>query len=162
MITVGGYNVGFFYPLAVVFAADAKDFKQLWSGSTISSSKNADVRLPGQFMLLGLIASDFPACANRAGTMKGYLGIGFQPLSRDGNSYFPTILNVEARSPAKRAGLRQFDQIVAVNDRSAENTSIQEFIEMGGAPGEAIRLKVRRQEKLKDITVVLGEHPAGR
>jgi hypothetical protein len=160
-ITVGGYNVGFFYPFAMVFIVDAKNFKQLWSGSTIASSKNADVRLTGQFLLTDLVGNEFPERADQPRPQKGWMGVGAVPLSRDGNSYFPTILAVQDKSPAKRAGLRKFDQVVAVNDRTTENVSIREFFDMFGAPGEALKLKVRRQEALKDITVVFGERPAG-
>ena len=160
-ITVGGYNVGFFYPFAMVFIVDAKSFKQLWTGSTISSSKNADVRLTGQFLLTDLVGNEFPDRADRPRVEKGWMGVGVVPLSRDGNSYFPAILAVQDKSPAKRAGVRKFDQIVAIGDRSTENLTVQECFEMFGAPGESLKLKVRRQKELKDINVVLEERPAG-
>jgi hypothetical protein len=160
-VTVGGYNVGFFYPFAIVFVVDAKNFKQLWSGSTISSSKNADVRLTGQFLLTDLVGNEFPDRADRPRSGKGWMGVFALPLSRDGNSYVPAILAVADKSPAKRARLKQFDQIVAVNGQSTENATSEQFFDMFGAPGESLKLKVRRQEELKDITVVLRERPAG-
>jgi hypothetical protein len=105
-----------------------------------------------------------PAPPARPLAPSGFLGFGLQ-CSECGLSgglfYFetpPTVQGVMDGGPAQRAGLRSGDAIVAVDGldittpRGARRFS-------GIAPGDTVRLTVRRDAATREATLVAGERP---
>lgn len=95
----------------------------------------------------------------------GYLGVALQCTDcgpRGQDAFFttpPTILTVVEDGPAGRAGLRDGDEIVAVN--GAAITTPEGARAFGGRePGDTLRLTVRRGDERRTATVVTTERPA--
>src|SRR6185503_10696413 len=67
---------------------------------------------------------------------------------------------ITAGSPADRAGLRPYDVITSLDDRSIQNDDqlIREI--SGRAPGSSARLRLVRDGRDQTLTVKLGERPA--
>ncbi len=95
---------------------------------------------------------------------RGALGVKLQPLSDDLASQFKIeggngalIVEVNAKSPAEKAGLQSGDVITEVGGKKVENDRELQFIIASMAPGTKADLKVLRDGQDKAITVELGE-----
>jgi serine protease Do len=69
------------------------------------------------------------------------------------------IATVERNSPALRAGLRAGDQVIAVNGEAIDSARALIRAVAAAAPGESVRLRVRRQGRQLDIPVTVGRRP---
>lgn len=82
-----------------------------------------------------------------------YLGVS---LEDDGAA---KLVGVRARSPAAKAGLRNADVVIEVDGDSIETgDELREAID-AKKPGDEIRLKVRRGDDERELTVKLGTRP---
>ncbi len=72
-------------------------------------------------------------------------GVGIAALVRDG--------------PAARGGLRQGDVVVRANDEKVESFRTLIRIVAAVPPGERVKLAVRRQNQILDLTVAVGRRP---
>ncbi len=80
--------------------------------------------------------------------------LGIQPNDRSNR-----IFHVSANSPASRGDLQVDDQIIAVND-----TPVADFYSLivavnAHAPGEAVKVKIRRGQATLERTIVLAKFP---
>ena len=77
----------------------------------------------------------------------GNIGVGISALERNG--------------PAARSGVRPGDVVTAVNGQTVDDsrTLIRAVAET--PPGGSVRLTLRRQGRLRDVTVVVGRRPNG-
>jgi len=97
-------------------------------------------------IMIGLLA------ARRAG--QAWLGLNFDPARPT-----PVVHEVEKDSPAARAGLVAGDRIETLNGQPAGDVIEFETTVLGHKVGDAVRLGVRRGERLTETRVALAEVP---
>ncbi len=95
---------------------------------------------------------------------RGYMGILPQELTPElakqfnvPNDHGVAIAQVEANSPAERAGLKVGDVITGINGTAIQDVNEFRLQVAGFAPGTTIHLKVVRNNQNLDIPVTLGE-----
>ena len=86
---------------------------------------------------------------------RGWLGIRFADEEGAATSGV-RIVEVSAQSPAQRAGLRKGDVLLRLDGQPVTSTSLSR---RRFAPGETVRLRVRREGKERDLQVVTEAHP---
>ena len=92
---------------------------------------------------------------------RGYLGIGFQPITPDlaeefgiGEARGILVTHIVPDSPAEKAGIRDADAIVELNGKPVKN--LREFqSNIAAAPGKEIQLKIIRNGEEKNIEATL-------
>lgn len=95
---------------------------------------------------------------------RGYLGVAIQQLTPSLAQYFHLtqgkgilVAEVSKDSPAEKAGLKQGDVIMRIDDKPAENlTDFRNYIAML-APGSKAQLVVMRNGKEEKLTVTIGK-----
>lgn len=94
---------------------------------------------------------------------RAYLGIILQPVDKEmcdalamENQEGIVISDIVKDSPAEKAGLQQGDIILQYNDKPAKNLSKFRNDVAMMSPGSSIKLKVLRNNKVKNITISLG------
>ena len=101
--------------------------------------------------------------------VRGWLGVAVQPVTRDiatvfnlpGEARGALIADVEPGSPAAKAGLRKGDILLSVDDTNLVDAP-QFIVKLSQMkPGNTLRLKLFRDGKDIQHSVVLGETPAG-
>ncbi len=100
------------------------------------------------------------------GIKRGFLGVSLADVNNQQAADFglpgsngAMIARVSRNSPAKRAGLKEYDFITHYNGQKVRDTS--ELINKVGdtLAGKKAKLKIIRNGKTKTITVKLGQHP---
>lgn len=101
--------------------------------------------------------------------IRGYLGVGIQPLDEKLASRFKlettegTLVNsVEAKSPAEQAGLEVGDVITEINGRKVTGPSELRLTVSSLSPGTKVAVKYLRAGQSKSAEIVLAELPAGK
>jgi S1-C subfamily serine protease len=69
------------------------------------------------------------------------------------------IEDVNAGSPAERAGLRRYDVVAAVDGRAVQDTSALIRTIASGEPGTRVSLQLVREGRAQDVEVALVERP---
>ncbi len=99
---------------------------------------------------------------------RGYLGVSITNLDRDMAEAFGVastdgalVQQVQPRSPAQNAGLRNGDVIVAVDAKSVQDTRHLIDYVSAKAPGAKVELTYLRNGKTLNTTVTLEERPDG-
>ncbi len=98
--------------------------------------------------------------------VRGWLGVGIQDLSADlaqalklPNASGVLVSSVQPNTPAAKVGLRRGDVILKVNNESVDSTGkLRNLIATDGA-GAKVTLQIRRDDKLENVSVNLGELP---
>ncbi|MBS0369464.1 MAG: DegQ family serine endoprotease [Proteobacteria bacterium] len=100
---------------------------------------------------------------------RGRLGVAIQGLDADLAQNFgldkPTgalVANVEAGSPADKAGLQAGDVVLGVNGQKVDNSADLPRIIGELKPGSVVRLSIWRDRKARELNVTLGEQVAER
>jgi S1-C subfamily serine protease len=102
----------------------------------------------------------------RGKVRRAYLGLAGQvrPLSRRAQRYFELtqktvveVVSVEAKGPARRAGLRERDQIVALDGQSVTTVDDVHRLLVGKEAGTKIKLGIIRDQKRRELVVTVGE-----
>ena len=98
--------------------------------------------------------------------VRGYLGIQIQALTPDLAKQFGVtqgggalVGQVEADTPAAKAGLKRGDVIVTLNGQPVASDRDLRLRISQTAPGTSVKLGVSRDGKVQDFTVTLGELP---
>jgi serine protease Do len=98
---------------------------------------------------------------------RGYLGIQMQELTADLADSFGVpknggtiVARVEPGQPAEKAGLRQGDVIVRVNNQDVTPDQTLSYIVANVAPGSRIPIELIRDGKRQTVTVTVGTRPA--
>jgi len=97
---------------------------------------------------------------------RGWLGVLLQPVSAEiaeglglaaeGGSL---VANVEADSPAARAGLKPGDVVLSVNGKPLDSVKALARAVADTRPGSTLTLSVSREQKNHDVQVVIGSPP---
>lgn len=97
---------------------------------------------------------------------RGWLGVLLQPVSTEvaeslglAGEGGALIANVEADSPAAKAGLQPGDVVRAVNGKPLESVKALARAVADTRPGSTLRLEVNREQKSRDVRVVIGTPP---
>src|SRR6185369_3337846 len=101
--------------------------------------------------------------------VRGWLGVGIQPLGRDlrqalglGELEGALVADVQRNSPAEKAGLKRGDVVVALNGKPvAEPGALSREIAMM-KPGTDVQLRVNRDGKERNVDVRIGQLPEER
>lgn len=88
---------------------------------------------------------------------RGWFGFSYNAVEERG-SHAVVVARVEPNTGAARGGLQVGDTIVRWADRSDVAAAL---IATRTAPGESVRLRVRRGGRDRDLTLVAGERPPG-
>ena len=103
-----------------------------------------------------------------AGTVKrGYLGIGIQPLSTDiaaglglPKDKGEIVASVEASGPAARAGIKQGDVILRINNSDVTYDNTLSYIVANTPVGTSVPIELIRDGQRKTITATVAQRPA--
>ena len=107
-----------------------------------------------------------PQLRARGRVSRGYMGVGLRDVDVDLErslkltvDHGALVQDITAGSPADRAGLRPYDVITSLDDRSIANDDqlIREI--SARAPGTSARLRLVRDGKDQTLTVKLSERP---
>jgi len=98
--------------------------------------------------------------------LRGFLGIGLQDLDEALQKEFNTlpgqgalVTEVQSGTPAAKAGLREYDVVMAVNGKKVESMQDLRITVAGMQPGAKVALQIIRERKPLEISVQLGEKP---
>ncbi len=149
-----GYTTGAYYPVLSISAYDGKTFKNVWLGSGAGTSDNQDLRISSQFVLFPVM-DQFPSLPEYVDPYgSGLIGIRFGIFTNDGNGYFPTILSVADGGPAKKAGAKPYDMILAIDGVPLINKPFSEALKLYfGEPGTRITLDIWRMGRRLSLKV---------
>jgi len=96
--------------------------------------------------------------------LRGFLGVGLQDLDEALQKEFNTepgqgalITEVQAGTPAQKAGLREYDVILSVNGKKVESVQDLRLTVASMQPGTKVALQCIRERKPLEIQVLLGE-----
>ncbi len=94
---------------------------------------------------------------------RGWLGVAVQDLApeeaRRGSARGVMVAGVERGSPAARAGLRQGDQVTAINGERVETSRALVRGIAAIPPGQTARLSIIRDGRQAEIPVTIGRRP---
>ena len=101
--------------------------------------------------------------------VRGWLGVGIQPLGRDlrqalglGDLEGALVADVQRDSPAEKAGLKRGDVVIALNGKAVvEPGALSREIAMM-KPGTEVQLRINRDAKERDLSVRIGQLPEDR
>ena len=93
--------------------------------------------------------------------MRGYLGVGMQPVRfRDGNGGV-IILSVESDSPAEKAGLLVGDVLVGIGGNEVADTDDVQAALDPSLVGKSVPARIVRGGVVQEVAVTVGERPRG-
>jgi S1-C subfamily serine protease len=102
----------------------------------------------------------------RGKVRRAYLGLAGQvrPLGRRVQRFFELrspsaveIISIEENSPARRAGLRERDLIIALNGQNVANVDDIHRLLSGLPAGSALKLSILRSGERRELEVIPGE-----
>jgi S1-C subfamily serine protease len=95
----------------------------------------------------------------RGHVVRGYLGVGLQPVELPDHHKGLIVLSLEPAGPAAKAGVLIGDIVVALADKAvAETEDLQSALE-GHAPGQTVEVAVVRGGDSRKVTIAVGERP---
>ncbi len=101
--------------------------------------------------------------------VRGYIGVGIQEVTPDLAKAFNVpaekgalVGNVDPNSPGAKAGLQRGDVISELNGEPINGPNDLRLKVGTMAPGTTVGLKVVRNGETRDVTLTLGEAPAGK
>ena len=96
--------------------------------------------------------------------VRGYLGIGIQPLNSDLAKTLnlkdvkgALVTNVEKGSPADKAGIEASDVILEINSVEIRDDDHLRFVVADIHPGRKVQVVINRDGREKTLSIVLGE-----
>jgi hypothetical protein len=119
------------------------------------------VTLVAALLATPLLAAAQVVVSGEAGR-RGWIGISFNSGTLRTNAETKPIVritHVADESPAQAAGLLVGDTIMSVNDIAASEP-LMSSLGFSLSPGESVRLRIRRDGRERDVTLVAAERPA--
>lgn len=96
--------------------------------------------------------------------VRGWLGVTVQEVTPEiakglglTSARGALVSEVMKASPAEKAGMKRGDVIVAIDGKPVQNTASMRFMVSEGMPGSQVKVKVLRNGKEKNLTVVVGD-----
>jgi serine protease Do len=101
--------------------------------------------------------------------VRGYIGVGIQEVTPDLAKAFHVpaetgalVGNVDPNSPGSKAGLQRGDVIMELNGQRVSGPNDLRLKIGTMAPGSSVRLKIDRNGESHNVSLTLGEAPAGK
>jgi len=96
---------------------------------------------------------------------RGYLGVNMSSLSEEGRKLLgieggALLVQVEDGSPASKAGLKEGDVVVKIDEDAISDQRDLLRAVAGKAPGNKVQVQILRQGKPQSVEVALGERPS--
>jgi serine protease Do len=98
---------------------------------------------------------------------RGYLGVSVQPLDEGvaealglAKNQGELVRSVTEGGPAERAGIRQGDVIIRINNRPVTPEDSLSYIVAGLAPGSRIPIELTREGQRRTVNVVVARRPS--
>jgi hypothetical protein len=137
------------YHIVNIQVYDGRNLKEVWMVTAIAASKAGNIRTAAQtiikYMARWFSYSSLPASDGK----KGYTGIMPSILTVDGKDYYPMVSGVFEKGPAAKAGIKEYDMIVAVDSIDMRNMPIVDAMNViKGEPDSEVELTVWRVDKL--------------
>lgn len=155
-INVPGRTVGWYYPDITINIFSTETNKSVWYANGYSRSNNSDIRVSCQQIVLEMITK-LPTSDHAYELFDyhtGFQGIAFIPFTSNGGFVQPVIINVEKDSPAKKAGLKDYDVILSINGTRTMNKTFAEVAKLFDRPeGTAFELEIKRGKNIKNFTI---------
>jgi hypothetical protein len=150
-----GYNILARYRLQIDFTQDkmtwtALDYKPM--DLTRMSGKGGAGGLEVIGSLMKFLGSMMGTKAQPETVVRGFLGVELA----DGGEY-PKVKSVLARGPAGKAGLKEGDVVTKFQDRTVSSAEDVLRFAKKVAPGDAVKLTVKRGAETMEITFKTGE-----
>jgi len=111
--------------------------------------------------LLAIVAHDASAQQRAAAARRGWLGFSYETATArvDGERrQVLEVVEIVNGSPAERAGVQVGDTVLTINDLRI-NDRFMESLSYSIAPGDDVRLRVRRGGRDRQLSVTAGELP---
>lgn len=91
---------------------------------------------------------------------RGYIGVSISDLTKDLKEIYSSevgalVLNVEADSPAFKAGIKRGDLIIRVDDEKVSNANDLMNIVGNKTPGKVVKVKFERNNKMNNVSITL-------
>jgi hypothetical protein len=152
-VTRPGYTAGAYYPSVSIAAFDGTTLKKVWTGTGVGTSDNPDARVSSQLVSLPIL-SQFPASTQATPIAEGIVGISWSVMTFDGNAFVPTVVALLNGGPAKKAGIKQYDMILAIDGQSLVNKPYSEVIRLlRKEPGQQSFFEVWRLGQRKTVRI---------
>jgi S1-C subfamily serine protease len=90
---------------------------------------------------------------------RGWIGVALADISEDGTDPGVGVADVVRGSPAAQAGVRPGDVILAIDGQPIYNTLGLIRIVASQPPGRTVRLRIYRQGRAFEVSVVVGRRP---
>ena len=89
-------------------------------------------------------------------------GVFFQPKnSVETRRNHLTVVSIDPDGPAEKTGLKEKDVIERIDDHEFEGKSLFQIIRSFEKPGQDLKLRIRRGEETRDITIAIPKVPPG-
>lgn len=126
--TTPAHTEGVYRPSAGIYVYDGKSGKNVWTGIGMGTSKNSDLRLSSQVLLMKM-ANKFPERNYKNDTYNSF-GFDYSITTLDGNNYYPVVLNIDDNSIMIYKDIKVYDIISKVNNISTLNKSYREIYDL--------------------------------
>ena len=155
-----GYNILAHYRMEIDFTKD----KMVWTPIADFEPKapmglggNAN-SAAGGLEVMGTLMKFFGALTGAKAepdyALRGFLGVELVDIE-DGE--YPVVKSVLAEGPAGKAGLKAGDQITHVQGRERDEPEDVQKLALKLAPGDEVKLTVKRGKEMVDVTFKTGE-----
>jgi putative serine protease PepD len=101
------------------------------------------------------IKRSLPALEKGEDPERAFLGVSSGPAPEGGAA----VGSVIASGPAAKAGIREGDTIVQINDQPVRDSDDVSAVVNARRPGDEVRVVVERGGERRTLTVTLGEQP---
>lgn len=129
------------------------------AGGVIGVATSGLSRLAGLAIPAASINRVLDEILSRGRVVRGYLGVGLQPVVVSDHQKGLIVLSTETGGPAANAGVLIGDILVSVNGKPVADTEDVQSAMEGTRPGESVEAGLVRGGAEKRLTVTVGERP---
>src|ERR1019366_2987423 len=95
----------------------------------------------------------------RGHVVRGYLGVGLQPVELPDHQKGLIVLSLESKGPAAQAGVIVGDILVALGGRQVQDTDDIQLALEGRSVGQSVTLEILRGGEPRQIALTIAERP---
>jgi S1-C subfamily serine protease len=129
------------------------------AGETIGIATSALSRIAGLAIPAVTINRVVDEILARGRVVRGYLGVGLQPVELPDHQKGLIVLSLEPVGPAAAAGVLIGDILVKLGGKPVQDTDDIQLVLEGRAVGQSVEVDVLRGGESRQIGVVIGERP---